>query len=146
MFDVRNWERFQFLLDCEHQTVIVFHANTHQDEFEVDACAPVQNKTILQRALPPYLKLSIARTIENNLFSKVLHRNSSPDDPQFDFVFILIFFQLEGNAEGCLQMAFFFRFPFSLDLQESAKFGPCLRQRSSSFKLQYRPFLFVRHG
>jgi hypothetical protein len=24
MFDVRNWERFQFLLDCEHQTVSVF--------------------------------------------------------------------------------------------------------------------------
>ncbi len=23
MFDVRNWERFQFILDCEHQTVSV---------------------------------------------------------------------------------------------------------------------------
>ena len=34
----------------------------------------LQNKTILQRALPPYLKLSIARTIENNLFSKVMQQ------------------------------------------------------------------------
>ena len=32
----------------------------------------VQNKKILQRALPATLKLSIAKNIENHLFSKVL--------------------------------------------------------------------------
>ena len=31
----------------------------------------IQNKTILQRALPATLKLSIAKNIENHLFSKV---------------------------------------------------------------------------
>ena len=29
-----------------------------------------QNKKILQRALPPALKLAIAKKVENNLFSK----------------------------------------------------------------------------
>jgi hypothetical protein len=31
----------------------------------------VQHKAILERALPDYLKLAIARKIENNLFLKV---------------------------------------------------------------------------
>ena len=35
----------------------------------------LQNKTILQRALPPALKLAIAKKIENNLFSKVKERS-----------------------------------------------------------------------
>jgi hypothetical protein len=72
MFDVRNWERFQFLLDCEHQTVgIALHAlyKAKQNNMYLHW---VQSKIILQRELPPDLKLSIAKTIENNLFSKVI--------------------------------------------------------------------------
>ncbi len=38
--------------------------------------------------------------------------------------------------EVVFKWQFFFRFPFSLGLQESAKFGPSLRQRSTSFKVQ----------
>jgi hypothetical protein len=52
MFKVRTWERFQFLIDNEHK----------------------QHKGILQRPLPDALKMSIARRIENNLFSKVMVR------------------------------------------------------------------------
>jgi len=49
MYNVRQWERFQFLIDYEHQ----------------------QQKQILQKTLPESLKLSIAQKIENNLFNKV---------------------------------------------------------------------------
>ena len=70
MFDVRNWERFQYLLDCEHQTVSVFSLAVNSVHVNDIKC--LQNKSILQRSLPPYLKLSIAKTIENQLFSKVL--------------------------------------------------------------------------
>jgi hypothetical protein len=73
MFDVRNWERFQFLLDCEHQTVCFLSVKISKRAYvKTRALLAGQNKTILQRSLPPYLKLSIAKTIENHLFSKVL--------------------------------------------------------------------------
>jgi len=49
MFKVREWERFQFAIDYQHQ----------------------QHKKILERTIPDVLKLSIARKIENNLFSKI---------------------------------------------------------------------------
>jgi hypothetical protein len=112
MFDVRNWERFQFLLDCEHQTVSVSLLACDRVVPANDAQC-LQNKTILQRALPPYLKLSIAKTIENQLFSKVMSKSTSvvrymlfpaPSDPH--------------DLDFC-------RFLFSLDLLELVKSGPC---------------------
>ena len=35
----------------------------------------MQHKAILERRLPDTLKLEIAKKIENNLFSKVVHRS-----------------------------------------------------------------------
>jgi len=49
MYQVRKWERFQFMIDYEHE----------------------QQKKVLQKVLPDILKVSIAKNIENNLFSKV---------------------------------------------------------------------------
>ncbi len=68
MFDVRTWERFQFHLDCEHQTVSDSVLDWHMPQLNDVNLRRLQNKTILQRALPPYLKLSIAITIEIILF------------------------------------------------------------------------------
>jgi hypothetical protein len=71
MFKIRGWERYRFLIDYEHNQVIItdyygsFLKKSRFDEnFE-------QHKAILQRKLPDNLKLSIAKTIENNLFAKV---------------------------------------------------------------------------
>ncbi len=36
MFDVRNWERFQFFLDCEHQTVSTFLSAGSKEQVKVE--------------------------------------------------------------------------------------------------------------
>ncbi len=76
MFKVRKWERFQFLIGYEHlQVKFAFSKKIHSSlwdnivQINLWLC---QHKTILERSLPEYLKLSIAKKIENNLFSKVL--------------------------------------------------------------------------
>jgi hypothetical protein len=70
MFKVREWERFQFSIDYEHQQVnlhLVKNICHHNKLISVR----MQHKKILERTIPDALKLSIAQKIENNLFSKV---------------------------------------------------------------------------
>ncbi len=68
MFRVREWERFQFAIDYQHQQVWSYLEASDRPIFEL---AFQQHKKILERTIPDVLKLSIARKIENNLFSKV---------------------------------------------------------------------------
>ncbi len=70
MFKVREWERFQFGIDYQHQQVC---QHLHNFNLFVQNLIPVwfKHKKILERTIPDSLKLSIAKTIENNLFSKV---------------------------------------------------------------------------
>ncbi len=76
MFKVREWERFQFLVDYEHHQVFKYRSTILLVKkfalilFCSQLC--MKHKKILERALPEALKLSIARKIENNLFSKVI--------------------------------------------------------------------------
>jgi hypothetical protein len=86
VFQVRKWERFQFVIGYEHQQVWPFLRFQYSTAFESDclsrhavlcmqmllALTRWQHKTILERNLPEALKLSIAKKIENNLFSKVV--------------------------------------------------------------------------
>ncbi len=80
MFKVRDWERFQFLVDYEHLQVLIHESlglfmnmfTRHSLVLIHKVPFLVQHKKILERTLPEALKLSIARKIENNLFSKVL--------------------------------------------------------------------------
>lgn len=67
MFKIREWERFQFAIDYQNQLVNIFC-------FVQLTCIDrlvIQHKKILERTIPDGLKLSIARKIENNLFSRV---------------------------------------------------------------------------
>ena len=74
----------------------------------------IQHKQILERTLPDALKLSIAKKIENNLFSKVLIRNIS-----------CIELPLSWLLFKC-------RFPFLLDSKPWEKPGHCLQLRFPS--------------
>ena len=76
MYKVRKWERFQFLIDWEHQQVRrIWKQEFLQPKIQRNNLYAIsQHKRILQRMLPDNLKLSIAQKIENNLFSKVICR------------------------------------------------------------------------
>jgi hypothetical protein len=69
MFRIREWERFQFAIDYQHQQVRSVWKDLMRKYLTLSAG---QHKKILERTIPDALKLSIARKIENNLFSKVL--------------------------------------------------------------------------
>ena len=75
MFSVRNWERFQFTIEYEAHQVYFLHFCRNVWTLNIVeivwCCAQIKHKTVLERTLPDSLKLSIARKIENNLFSKV---------------------------------------------------------------------------
>ncbi len=68
MFKIREWERFQFGIDYQHHQVW-----SNQDSLidHIMNLPLLQHKKILERTIPDVLKLSIARRIENKLFSKV---------------------------------------------------------------------------
>jgi hypothetical protein len=68
IFQVRKWERFQFMIDFEAQKV--WHIKMY-NKIMLLIGVFLQHKEVLERTLPDELKLSIAEKIENNLFSKV---------------------------------------------------------------------------
>ncbi len=72
MFKVREWERFQFAIDYQHQQV---WSRLEKYDQPTNDLVFTQHKKILERTIPDVLKLSIARRIENNLFSKVCNCN-----------------------------------------------------------------------
>ena len=78
MFKIREWERYKFMINYEHEqaskstTLITSHLNRHV--LLTQAVALLQHQRILERKLPDTLKLSIAKKVENNLFLKVSKR------------------------------------------------------------------------
>ena len=73
---MRGWERYQFSIDYEHQQVVKTHHKYKQcrnfgAEYDKVLYLHIQHKAVLQRKIPDRLKISIAKRIENNLFSKV---------------------------------------------------------------------------
>ncbi len=71
MFLIREWERFQFAIDYQHHQVDSVLQFKLVFIYLPMNLPTIQHKKILERTIPDALKLSIARKIENNLFSKV---------------------------------------------------------------------------
>ena len=76
MFKIREWERYKFMIEYEHEQASNLHVSMVY--YMKPLCShPVvtgsllQHQRILERQLPETLKLSIAKKIENNLFLKV---------------------------------------------------------------------------